>query len=124
MEELNMQLTNIQQLREQLANRTDLTNKEKFKIYKTEREQNKATIKSEISEFYIEEITENGALIVKGTDDLNCPCPTTIEINNAEFFLYKDFHMKIGNVTLTIYFKNIELFRIRIEDITQFDIWN
>ena len=124
MEELNMQLTNIQELREQLANRTDLTNKEKFEIYKTEREQNKATIKSEISEVYIEEITENGALIVEGTDDLNCPCPTTVEINNAEFFLYKDFHMRIGNVTLTIYFKNIELFRIRIEDITQFDIWN
>ena len=119
-----MELINLKTLRSELANKSELTNEEKSSIFKAAKEENRAVIKAEITKFYLTENNEQGALIVRGLDDLTCSCPTTVEINNSEFFLYKDFYLKIGNTFVTIFFNDVELFRIELNDIFEFDIWN
>lgn len=118
-----MKLTNFENFRKTLAE-NDLTNKQKQEIYKQKKEQHKQEIYNEIENYFFFERDDNGVFIITGGDEITCPCPTTIEINNAQFYLYKDFVFRAGNLYLSIFFKGELLFQIDIYDVTQFDIYN
>lgn len=119
-----MKTTNFENFRNQLANRTDLTKKEKLQLYKQKKEQHKQAIYNEIEKYYFFERDDNGVFIITGEDEITCPCPKTIEINNAQFYLYDDFVFKAGNLHLSIFFKGELLFQIDIDDVTQFNVYN
>ena len=115
---------NFEDFRKTLSERTDLTKKQKQEIYKQKKEQHKQEIYKEIEDYFFFERDDDGVFIINGEDEITCSCPKTIEINNAQFFLYKDFTFRAGNLYLYIYFKGELLFQIDIFDVIQFDIYN
>lgn len=119
-----MKATNFENFRKTLSERTDLTKKEKQRLYKQKKEQHKQEIYKEIEDYFFFERNEDGVFIITGEDEITCNCPKTIEINNAQFFLYKDFTFRAGNLYLSIFFKGELLFEIDICDVTQFSIYN
>lgn len=120
-----MKLTNLENFfRKTLAERTDLNKQEKLQLYKQKKEQHRQEIYKEIEDYFFFERDDNGVFIINGEDEITCNCPKTIEINNAQFFLYKDFTFRAGNLYLSIFFKGELLFEIDICDVTQFSIYN
>lgn len=97
-------LTNLQNLKTDLCKRTDLTPKEKFLLLKEAREQNCKTIRSEITKHYLAEVDKN-----------------IIEVNNSLLFLQEECDLSITTLYFTICFKGNELFRLKTDDITQFN---
>lgn len=119
-----MKAINFENFRKTLSERNDLNKQEKLQLYKQKKEQHKQEIYKEIENYYFFEREDNGVFIITGEDEITCPCPTTIEINNAQFYLYDDFVFKAGNLHLSIFFKGELLFQIYIDDVTQFNVYN
>lgn len=117
-----MELINLKNLKTELANRSDIDTKEKIEIYRCKEKQNCQAIGSILSNHYAVEVDiSTRALMVKGSDRYTSPI--TAKINNSLFFLYEGLTLEMSSLFITIYLKNTEIFRICIEDITQFDIY-
>lgn len=117
-----MKLINLKNLKTELANRSDIDTKEKIEIYRCKEKQNCRAIGSILSNHYAVDVDiSTRALMVKGSD--RDSSPITAKINNSLFFLCDGLTLKMSSLFITIYLKNTEIFRIDIEDITQFDIY-
>ena len=64
-----MKATNFENFRKTLAERTDLTKKEKQRLYKQKKEQHKQEIYKEIEDYFFFERNEDGVFIITGEDD-------------------------------------------------------
>lgn len=117
-------MINLEKHENDLIKRTDLTNKEKFQMWKELRLKNFNEIVSIVNKcdcyYYFD---ENGVLVVNGVEEFGNSCPSRVNINSVNFFLYKGFTMKISITRIVIYLKDVEIFNISFKKIKSFE-WN
>lgn len=116
-----MTMINLEKHENDLIKRNDLTDKQKFKMWKELRLKNFNEIVSIVNKYdcyyYFD---ENGVLVV---EEFGNPCPSRVNINSVNFFLYKGFTMKISITRIIIYLKDIEIFNISFKKVKSFE-WN
>ena len=118
-----MIMINLEKHENDLIRRTDLTNKEKFQMWKESRLQNFDEIVSIVNKYDCHNFDENGVLVVNGIEEFGSPCPLRVNVNGVNFFLYKGFTMKISITRIVIYLEDVEIFNISFKKVKSFE-WN
>ena len=116
-------MINLQKHENDLIKRNDLTDKQKFKMWKKLRLQNFDEIISIVNKYDYHNFDENGVLVVNGIEEFGSPCPSRVNINGVNFFLYKGFTMKISITRIVIYLEDVEIFNISFKKVKSFE-WN
>ena len=116
-------MINLQKHENDLIKRNDLTDKQKYKMWKKLRLQNFDEIISIVNIYDYHNFDENGVLVVNGIEEFGSPCPSRVNINGVNFFLYKGFTMKISIARIVIYLEDVEIFNISFKKVKSFE-WN
>lgn len=66
---------------------------------------------------------ENGVLVVNGIEEFGSLCPSRVNINDVNFYLYKGFTMKISITRIMIHFEDVEIFNTPLKKVKSFQ-WN
>lgn len=107
-------MINLEKQENDLIRRNDLTNKEKFQMWKELRLQNFNEIISIVNKYYFD---ENGVLVVNVIEEFESP---RVNVNGVNFFLHKGFTMKISITEIVIYFKDVEILNIPFKKVKSF----
>lgn len=116
-------MINLQKHENDLIKRNDLTDKQKFKMWKKLRLQNFDEIISIVNKYDCHNFDENGVLVVNGIEEFGSLCSSRVNINGVNFFLYKGFTMKISITRIVIYLEDVEIFNISFKKVKSFE-WN
>lgn len=116
-------MINLERHENDLIKRTDLTNKQKFQMWQELRLLNFDEIVSIVNKHNCHNFDENGVLVVNGIEEFGSPCPSRVNINGVNFFLYKGFTMKISITRIVIYLKDVEIFNTSLKKVKSFQ-WN
>ena len=125
---MKCELTNLKELKETyLSNEDELTKEDKkrlFKLWIEARKENRAKMVSLADENeLIESEVKDGVSIYKGWGKLTDCCCVNVQINDGRFQLYEDFSFRIGSHRVAVYFKDVKVFDIEIEEIYSFHIY-
>ena len=120
---MELKLNNLEKIENKLLSRKDLSNKEKFTMWRIERKSNFDKIVDMVNKYNCHEFDENCVLIVKGAGRLSHPCPPRVMINGTNFYLYENFVMRISLTRIVIYFNDAEIFNVPFKRVTAF-YWN
>lgn len=110
-------MINLEKQENDLIERIDLNNKEKFQMWKELRLQNFNEILSIINKYDFYYFDENGVLIVNGIEEFE----TRVNINGVNFFLHKGFTIKISITKIVIYFKDVEVLNTPFKKVKSFE---
>lgn len=113
-------MINLEKYENDLIKKNDLTGKQKFQMWRELRLQNFNEIVSIVNKYYFD---ENGVLVVNGIEEFGSPCPSRVNVNGVNFFLYKGFTMKISITRIVIYLEDVEIFNTPLKKVKSFQ-WN
>ena len=118
-----MIMINLEKYENDLIKKNDLTGKQKFQIWRESRLQNFNEIVSIVNKYDCHNFDENGVLVVNGIEEFGSPCPSRVNVNGVNFFLYKGFTMKISITRIVIYLEDVEIFNTPLKKVKSFE-WN